>query len=306
VKRWKRKFKTGDRGVEDQDRSGRPHTLSGRQEKKLVSRCRGKRKRSSRVVAEELTDEGSPVSHVTVQRVLKDSSLKPFRRRKVLKISEPGKRKRVEFAKAELGRDWATVLMTDEADFPITPSLNPRNDVVWAKSPKEVPPYEKQKWELKLRIWAGVSARGKTKLHFWTGTLDGPAYRRILKAALGEMKAIFCATPWTFQHDGASAHKDHVTNDWLTTHVPHFISSGPKGRWPPTSGDINWAENIWGILEDDLSTYETLPENLRELKKRLLKAWNDLPLATLQHAAAGMRARLQRVIDGKGAALRDY
>ena len=41
---------------------------------------------------------------------------------------------------------------------------------------------------------------------------------------------------WLFQPDGAPAHTEASTQDWLATNVPDFIG---KHDWPPSSPDIN-------------------------------------------------------------------
>jgi hypothetical protein len=68
--------------------------------------------------------------------------------------------------------------------------------------------------------------------------------------------------------------------------------------------DLNWAENLWGIMGYMLNDYQSPVEDLTELKKRLLKAWKDIPLSTLSACAASMRERLRYVIKTKGEALR--
>lgn len=195
--------------------------------------------------------------------------------------------------------------MTDELDVEMYPTANSRNDIVWARSSAEVPAIERPRWGLKVKLWAGACARGKTQLYFYEGTLDGEAYRKLLAKALRDMKSLFQrGTQWIFQHDGASAHKDRLTNDWLRKHVPKFITSGPTGEWPPNSPDLNWIEDLWGILKERLKNNQKPPTDATDLKRRLRKAWKAIPLDTLQKCASSMPGRLQEVIQSKGEALR--
>ena len=140
-----------------------------------------------------------------------------------------------------------------------------------------------------------------------TQNMRGQSTRKLAANALADMKSFFPAShknAWIFQHDGASAHKDRLTNEWLRQHVPKFITSGPTGKWPPTSPDLNWIEDLWGILGEKLKSYSIPVKNVDQLKRRLRKCWADIPVETLQKCATSMPDRLQQVIDGNGDALR--
>ena len=156
-----------------------------------------------------------------------------------------------------------------------------------------------------VEILAGASAKGRTKLHFFNHNLDGNAYRQILTDALPEFTKIFGSRPWVFQHDGAPAHRAKKTNDWLRTNVPQFISSGPGGIWPPYSPDLNWIENIWGILGQKCSE-GVVPGSVEALKRRVIKAWESIPAETFENCAKSMSERLSDVIRNNGASLEKW
>ena len=300
VKMWKKRFQTGET-EEDRPHSGRPIELTAAKRRAIVG-TQKKRGQSTRKLGKK-----HGVSKDTVNRVLKDAGLKPFHQQKVQKISESGKRKRVEFAKANKKARWDLTLMTDETEVDLNPQRNTKNDVVWAASSESVPAQEVQQWAPSVRLWAGACSFGKTKLYFYEGTLNGEAYRRILKKALPDIESLFpnrLKKAWIFQHDGASAHKDKLTNEWLKKNVPNFITSGPTGKWPPTSPDLNWIEDLWGIITEKLKNYSAPPKNINQLKARLRQCWAAISIETLQKCAASMPKRLQQVIDDKGEALR--
>ena len=302
VLRWKKRFAT-DEVEADKPRTGRPKKVTA-SAKAAILKARGKRKQSTRKISKKKPG-GVSLSPTTVRRVLHGAGLKPYKRRRVQRISDAGKRKRVVFAEENLTRDWTKVLMTDEVDIDIELPSNPKNDIVWASSPDEVPPVEKQRWCPKVKAWAGVCAHGKTKLFFYEGTLDGVAYRRLLARALPDIRRLMAGVAhWTFQHDGASAHKDARTNAWLAARVPEFITSGPSGKWPPTSPDLNYIEDMWGILEDKREEYDERPDDIPDLKRKLQASWASIPTATLKNAALSMPRRLAEVIENEGAALR--
>ena len=84
------------------------------------------------------------------------------------------------------------------------------------------------------------------------------------------------------------------------------MTSGPSGVWPANSPDLNWIENIWGIMAARLEDYESAPDSVEEFKRRVISEWDSISVATLKKCAASMPDRLRMVIKQKGEALRDY
>jgi hypothetical protein len=270
----------------------------------VVARVEGKTRRSVRKTATWLRGKGVPVSRETVRRTLRAADLKPYHRLRQQKLTEKQKRRRVSFAREFKDHDWNTTLMTDETEFQLVPRGNTRNDVVWVHSADEVPPLEQDAYSASLRFWAGVSAFGRTSLHFYPGTLNAQKYRDILNEALPEMRTIFGHRDWTFMHDGAPAHSERKTNEWLEDNVPHHITSGPSGEWPAKSPDLNWIENLFGVMSEKVSE-PSPPVTVAALKTRLRKIWNEIPDETLQRCANGMPERLEEIVRVKGCALKN-
>lgn len=189
--------------------------------------------------------------------------------------------------------------MTDETEVALVQKPNSKNDVIWAPRGEPVAPVDVDPYAQTLRFWAGASAAGRTTLHFFDGNLNGEGYRGILASALPEMKTMLARGSWTFQHDGAPAHSARKTNEWLADNVPAFISSGPEGDWPAKSPDLNWIENLWGILQEKVSEKE-IPKTLLGLKRRLVKEWSNIPATTLKNCAESMPQRLAEVVRRNG------
>jgi hypothetical protein len=306
VSRWIKKFKKAEaEGVADEEavlsqpRSGRPTTATTPViKKKVLKHVKDKRKRSLRKTSAWLKKKGIEASYEAVRRILLKHNLYPYRRKKQPFLIKSQKQKRVKFAKKFKDHDWMNTLMTDEKDFNLFAATNPQNDRVWTDDPEKVPPVELVGHASGVKVWAGVSATGKTNLHFYTGTIATTQYLKILKKAKAEMNACFDNDDWTFQHDGASAHKAKKTNEWLEENVPNFITSGPTGAWPAKSPDFNFIENVWAIMEEKLE--ENPPKTTPSLKRRLRKIWRDFPQSTLEKMAKGMKNRLKDAIAKKG------
>ena len=126
--------------VDDAERAGRPRQVSTRVEQTVERKMRGKRRRSSRVIARELKRQKvADVSHMTVQRMAHRRGLHAFRQRKTSRLSKAHKRGRLQFAKTNSKKDWSNVVFSDEHTFKQFKGGNPRHSFVWAKYVSEVP-----------------------------------------------------------------------------------------------------------------------------------------------------------------------
>lgn len=303
VSRWFDKFRASeDKADEDivlsQPRSGAPPKATTPVKKQIIKFTKGKRKRSLRKNVENLKAKGISLSKSTVAGVLNNAGLHPYKRRKIPRLNDKQKKKRVVFAKKFLEHDWENTLVTDEKPFVLFAATNPQNDRVWTDDPAKVPPVELVKHASSVNVWAGVSAKGKTDLYFYDGTIGAKQHIAILNKAKKDFKKIFGNTKWTYQQDGATAHSAKMTTEWLENNVTDYISCGPKGDWPGNSPDISFIENVWGWMDGELE--ENPPQTTATLKKRVKKIWKDMPQEMLVKMAKGMKQRLQSVIDKKG------
>jgi transposase len=295
---WKRRFEEGS-SEQDRQHPGRPKKIDPELCKQLVKRVSGHRGRSTRKSAAWLRTKGVPVSHVTVSNTLAAEGLFPYHRRKQPKVTEAHRNARIAFANRFMGHNWTRTLMTDETQVSLIETPNSKNDIVWLPRGADIPTVDQDAYARTLRFWAGASAQGRTRLFFFDGNLDGEQYRDILRRALPEMKSIFRRRRWTFQHDGAPAHTARETDDWLQEHVPNYIPSGPGGQWPAKSPDLNWIENLWGIMKAKVGEGNPVT-SLEALKRRLISIWSNIPDETLTTCAQSMPQRLADVIRTRG------
>ena len=165
--RWLSRDKSGQT-LESKPSRGRKSYIS-RVAKIVIAKSVLKRGQSTRKLARRLTASGHPVSKSAVHRYLRVTmKLKPIKPRLQPKLTEPQKKRRLEFAMARRNwtvKDWRRVLFSDESPFELYHPPNRQNDRVWAHHSSEVPPTETVKQPLKIMVWGMMSYRGLSDLH---------------------------------------------------------------------------------------------------------------------------------------------
>ena len=311
VKRWTSKFKKAEAqgipeniAVLDKPRSGANPKITRNIGKAILKFAEGKTGRPASAIKSHIYNKfGVSLSVRRIQQWLKEEGFHPYHRPKRLPLSDHHKEKRVEFARNFKRQDWMNTIFTDESEFPLLPkATNTKDDIVWARSIEDVPPAEIDQYSKSVRVWGGVSAKGNTRLLFYDGDLTAKKYRdTILKKAEPDFKRVFGARnrSWTYTHDGASAHKAKIANEWLEEHVPNHITSGPQGDWPAKSADLNASiEHVWGYMDTNL--LKNRPKTIPAMKRRLTKLWNDMDQDMVVKQAGKMKNRLKSIISSRG------
>ena len=97
--------------------------------------------------------------------------------------------------------------------------------------------------------------------------------------------------------DNDPKHTSVLTQDWLRTHVPEYIT--PE-QWAPRSPDLNPIENIWALVARQVSLRQ--PKTVDALKRAVRAAWNAVMTEECCIAMAdSMEARLAKLRKVRGA-----
>jgi len=128
--------------------------------------------------------------------------------------------------------------------------------------------------------------------------VNGQYYRDILLARdlLPDIKQY--SDYFTFQQDGAPAHRARETEELLKVETPDFI---PPNLWPPNSPDLNPVDYwIWGILQERV--YKTRSKDVDELRRRIAEEWDkiDQRIYVIDQAVGEWRKRLQACVAAGG------
>lgn len=289
--------------MEDRPRAGRPSKLTRAAKNYILQSTIGKRRRSTRVVARDLKNQGlASVGYRTVGRSLRKSGAHPFHPTTVPKLSPQHQEQRYQFSVKYRNHPWEYTFFVDEKIFQLYSNPNKKNDVVWAFDKNQVPGYEKKRWSPSVHVWGGISMRGTTPLVSIVGSLNGATYRQLLEDHYvpATQELYEDDYPWLLQ-DKATPHTSHLVVDWLESEGLNYI---PPEDWPSNSPDLNPAENIWGWIQDRIN--QTKIRTGAGLEKFISEKWGSLTPKFLAPYVLSMDQRLKLCREGRGAAIKMY
>ena len=97
-----------------------------------------------------------------------------------------------------------------------------------------------------------------------------------------------------FRRDNAPIHVSKSTVEWFKNKNITTVN------WPPNSPDLNPMENVWGMLVRRVYSGNKVYERKAELKKSIMKEWNEITLETRKSLVDSLPNRLLTVIEKKG------
>lgn len=291
--------------VDNRHRSGRRPTVRTPEAiKRIREQIRRKPQRSIRRLARL-----NRMSKYTVGKILKqDLGMRPYKKRRVQGLSLDNKKKRLERCEVlktrHAGENLERVVFSDEKLFGVEEKLNSQNVRLYSMSiediPEELRTVQRFQNEKKVMVWCGISKKGKFPMVFIeSGIRINARYYidNVLESVVKEEGArMYPDSNWTFQQDSAPAHKEKITQTWLKSNLPNFISSL---EWPPSSPDLNPLDySIWGILEARVNARRHI--SVESLKQTLLKEWEKLSMEDVRAAIDTWPTRLSQVNKAKG------
>lgn len=149
------------------------------------------------------------------------------------------------------------------------------------------------KHDKKIMVWGCFCAHGVGNLYRIQGILKKEQCLTMLEEqVMPSAVRLFDNQNWIFQQDNDPKHTSKVCKKWVSDHIQQTFA------WPPQSPDLNPIENLWSILDRNLS--KRAPNNEDELFQAIQKGWRALPIDLLMRLSDSMPSRCQAVIDANG------
>lgn len=117
-------------------------------------------------------------------------------------------------------------------------------------------------------VWAAMSCNGLSDIFVASGEMDSEGYCNVLTLCLLPFVAHKCLEDWIFQQDNAPIHINQFTKGCFSDNFVDLLT------WPAKSLDINFFENLRGILVREVYKGFRQLKDLEQLKKKDASCWS--------------------------------
>lgn len=289
---------------------GRPRSARSQENKEDVVHHFSQRPRqSTRRAGIELN-----MSHQSILRVLHECGFHPYRLRRRHAMNEADHEARVLFAEDVLEllnedpQMLNNIIFSDEAHFSLHSHTNTWNSRYWdLDNPNffiEMPLHSPR-----VSCWAGMWSRGIIGPFFFedeqgdTVTITSDRYVQMLETQF--LPSIqthdeFAAGNLWFTQDGAPVHIGRNVRAWMRQNFEEReIGRYGTIHWPARSPDLTPMDFfVWGWVKDQV--YRQPVNSLHELKERITRTMQQMPVDFAQHSLLSFKSRLQCCIDRRG------
>jgi transposase len=278
--------------VKDRPRSGRPQSLTSRQERAVIQEALKRNDKSLRELAKTAVP-GKVVSHTLIMKTLRLNNILTYKPAIKYEISPANIQKRFEFAlkyRSWNVDDWSAIIFSDETmwdNIPYKKQLRRQKS-----DPKMVlSATSRGSHPIKVMVWGAISIARQSSLYRIQGIITGETYKELLETNLIMEFAGLSNQSLTFQQDNAPVHTAKVVKEFLKESKIKVL------EWPPQSPDLNPIENLWAIMKRRISTDV---KNEAELLNEVKNVWSKIEPELLYNLYRSMPARIEEVIRKKG------
>ena len=179
------------------------------------------------------------------------------------------------------------MVWTDEASFALYSATKGQ----WVEAGSEPAPHETVKWPGRIRVWAAISAKGKTPLVKIPKVMSAEGFKKKMREELLPiMRDLYEDDPVGFvlMQDGDGLHTARRVTKMLDEEGIEQLLP-----WPAHSPDLNPIENAWSIVERHLERVH--PTTTPGLWKAMQQGWEKIDEGTLLRLTGSVPTRLEAV-----------
>lgn len=286
---WKKWRETGS--TEQRARAGRPHTLSGADEKAFIKLIEKKRS----ATAADLTHDmqritGRRISERTIKRERHELGFHTVHGQKRPHLQPGHPAKRLAFAQAHLHTDWKYTVFDDETQFGSTT----HGILYWIRKGEQRPYEPVSQIKYFTGVWAAVSWDTKFPLRFYKHGLKANEYIEILEHnLLPHYPQRTANRRYYFAHDNATPHVAQSTVNFLEQqHIPLL------SNWPPNTPELNPVDKAWAWIKHVVQ--QQYPQTQAQLETSIEQAWQVVPQSTIQKWILHCKTVCQQLVDNQG------
>jgi transposase len=277
--------------------TGRPPKVTKRMRRNVVRAAKKCRTASVSQIRQDLNI--TEVTRRTINNIMLDVGLVSLKPTKKCKLTEPQRKKRLDWAKKHQNfttEYWEEWIFSDESSYQLGYSAGQRVRRSRGEAMNPQCTTTSTKWSKKVFFWGAFCIRGVSDLVFIEGTMDSGVYIDVLKAGLLPMyrRLDIDKKKWIYMEDGDPKHRSAETRKWKEKNAINFLEN-----WPPNSPDLNPIENLWGILKRRVGLRK--PLDVETAKQYLTEEWVQFdPQDFLYKFIHSMPKRCQMVVQSKG------
>jgi transposase len=145
-----------------------------------------------------------------------------------------------------------------------------------------------------VMVWGAFTSTSKSTLAFISNKMNSIAYQEMLESHLLPFINELNDENISFQQDNAPIHVSGSTKEWFDNQNIDLLD------WPAISPDLNPIENIWGLITRVVYKDGQQYRNKDDLTNAIVRAWDGLPLDTLQNLIKSMETRVLQLIKAGG------
>lgn len=246
------------------------------------------------------------VSLGAVNKILKESNMKPFKYTLVHQLNEDDFEKRLTFCnyviqKQLLDPRWHhKIIFSDEATFHLNGIINRHNCNYYSQNNEHRTMIKPLK-SSSITVWAMIPYDGRVRFRILRETMNHERYCDILREIVIPSLTSNRYIHHYYQQDGASVHWALAVRELLNTHLQHrWIGRSGPTEWPPRSPDLTindfW---LWSFMRDRVFI-EPRPATLQQLADRCENVFNHIDHNMVRNCFSNFLERCHMCIQQHG------